>query len=114
MVHWYGMLGFLYSWLGVELFQVVRIIGLNQELFAHTGEHRLKYVYRLAFLCLIGLVASDMVLTHTHLMTYRLQFAAGFGISATIAAVSFFLFNMQEIVKKLFILFRNRLLPGNA
>jgi len=114
MVHWYGMLGFLYSWLGVEMFQVVRIIGLNQELFAHTGEHRLKYVYRLAFLCLIGLVASDMVLTHTHLMTYRLQFAAGFGISATIAAVSFFLFNMQEIVKKLFILFRNRLLPGNA
>ena len=48
MVHWYGMLGFLYSWLGIELFQVIRIVGLNQELFAHTGEHQLKYVYRLA------------------------------------------------------------------
>jgi O-antigen/teichoic acid export membrane protein len=114
MVHWYGMLGFLYSWLGVELFQVIRIVGLNQELFAHTGEHRLKYVYRLAALCLIGLAAGDIILTHTHLMPYRLQFAAGFGISATMALISFFLFNMQEIVRKLYVLFRNRLLPGNA
>jgi O-antigen/teichoic acid export membrane protein len=114
MVHWYGMLGFLYSWLGVELFQVIRIVGLNQELFAHTGEHRLKYVYRLAGLCLIGLAAGDIILTHTHLMPYRLQFAAGFGISATMALISFFLFNMQEIVRKLYVLFRNRLLAGNA
>jgi O-antigen/teichoic acid export membrane protein len=114
MVHWYGMLGFLYSWLGIELFQVIRIVGLNQELFAHTGEHRLKYVYRLAGLCLIGLLVADIVLTHSHLMPYRLQFAAGFGLSATMALLSFFLFNMQEIVKKLYVLFRNRLLPSNA
>ena len=85
IVDWQGIIGFLYAWLGIELFQVIRIIGLNQELFAHTGEHRLKYVYRLAFLCLIGLVASDMVLSHTHLMTYRLQFASAFGVSATMA-----------------------------
>ncbi len=114
MVHWYGMLGFLYSWLGIELFQVIRIVGLNQELFAHTGEHRLKYVFRLAGLCLIGLVAADMVLPHTHLMPYHLQFAAGFGISAAMALISFFLFNMQEIIKKLYVLFRSRLLAGNA
>jgi O-antigen/teichoic acid export membrane protein len=114
MAHWYGMLGFLYCWLGVELFQVIRIIGLNQELFAHTGEHSLKYVYRLAGLCLVGLAGGDMVLTHTHLMTYRLQFASAFGVGATIALVSFFLFNMQEIVKKLYVLFRNRLVAGNA
>jgi O-antigen/teichoic acid export membrane protein len=114
MVHWQGMLGFLYAWLGIELFQVIRIIGLNQELFAHTGEHSLKYVYRLAFICLVGLVASDVVLSHTHLMTYRLQFASAFGVSATLALLSFFLFNMQEIVRKLYALFRNRLLPSNA
>ena len=114
MVHWYGMLGFLYAWLGVELFQVIRIVGLNQDLFAHTGEHTLKYVYRLAFLCLIGLLAANTVLTHTHLMSYRLQFAAGFGVSATMALISFFLFNMSEIIKKLVVLFRSRALPGNA
>lgn len=114
MVHLYGMLGFLYSWLGVELFQVIRIIGLNQDLFAHTGEHSLKYVYRLATLCLVGLVTADLVLTHTHLMAYRLQFASAFGMGATMALVSFFLFNMQEIVKKLYVLFRNKLVPRNA
>ena len=114
MVHWYGMLGFLYSWLGIELFQVIRIIGLNRDLFAHTGEHRMKYVYRLAFICLIGLAGADVVLTHTHLMPYHLQFAAGFAVSATMALISFFLFNMQEIVKKLYVLFRNKLLAGNA
>ena len=114
MVHWYGMLGFLYSWLGIELFQVIRIIGLNRDLFAHTGEHRMKYVYRLAFICLIGLAGADIVLTHTHLMPYHLQFAAGFAVSATMALISFFLFNMQEIVKKLYVLFRNKLLAGNA
>jgi O-antigen/teichoic acid export membrane protein len=114
MVHWYGMLGFLYSWLGIELFQVIRIVRLNQELFAHTGEHRLKYVYRLAGLCLIGLIGADIILAHSHLMPYRLQFAAAFGVSATMALVSFFLFNMQEIVKKLYVLFRKKLLPSNA
>jgi hypothetical protein len=114
MVHWYGMLGFLYSWLGVELFQAIRIVGLNRELFAHTGEHQLKYVYRLAGLCLVGLMAGDTVLTHTHLMPYRLQFASAFGVSAAMALLSFFLFNMQEIVKKLYVLFRNRLVAGNA
>jgi hypothetical protein len=114
MVHWYGMLGFLYSWLAIELFQVIRIVGLNQELFAHTGEHSLTYVYRLAALCLIGLAAWDIILTHSHLMPYRMQFLAGFGISATMALISFFLFNMQEIVRKLYALFRNRLLPDNG
>jgi O-antigen/teichoic acid export membrane protein len=114
MVHWYGMLGFLYSWLAVELFQVIRIVGLNQELFAHTGLHSLRYVYRLGGLCLVGLAAGYIILAHSHVMPYRMQFAAGFGISATTALISFFLFNMQEIVKKLYVLFRNRLLPDNA
>jgi O-antigen/teichoic acid export membrane protein len=114
MTHAFGMLGFLYAWLGIELFQVIRIIGLNQELFAHTGEHSLKYVYRLAGICLVGLVVGDMALTHTHLMPYWKQFAAAFGIGAIIAACSFFLFNMQEIVKKFYILFRKKLLPSNA
>ena len=114
MVHWLGMLGFLYAWLGIELFQLVRIIGLNQELFAHTGEHKLTYVYRLGVLCLIGLLAAKVLLTRSHLMPYSLQFATGFGVSVVVALVSYFLFNMQEIVKKLYAVFRNRVLSGNA
>ncbi|MGH9615814.1 MAG: hypothetical protein ACRD28_03660, partial [Acidobacteriaceae bacterium] len=114
MVHWLGMLGFLYSWLAIELYQVVRIIGLNRKLFAHTGQHVLRYVYRLAGIGAIGLCGAGMVLARTHFLLYRMQFATGFGFSVAIAIVSFFLFNMQEIVKKLYTMFRNRFVPGDA
>jgi O-antigen/teichoic acid export membrane protein len=101
MVHWLGMLGFLYTWLAVELFQLTRIIQLNQQLFAHTGEHRLTYVYRLAVFGLAGLFGAGTVLAHTHTAMYRVQLAAGLGVSIMLGFVSFFLFDIREIVKKL-------------
>ena len=101
MVHWLGMLGFLYTWLAIELFQTVRIIWLNQELFAHTGEHTLLYVYRLTGLSLLGLCGAGLALSHTHTLAYRIQFAAGFGVSVALGAAAFFLFHLKVIVQKL-------------
>ena len=101
MVHWLGMLGFLYAWLGVELFQTVRIVGLNQELFAHTGEHHLRYLYRLAVLSLVGLVGSGILLAHTYSGPYLQQFVAAFGISSALAIAGFFLFDVRLIARKL-------------
>src|SRR5665213_3120793 len=82
MVHWLGMLGFLYTWLAVEMFQIVRIIGLNKQLFAHTGQHRLTYVYRLVALCSVGLLIAGVILSHTYRDLYRWQFVAAIGMSA--------------------------------
>jgi Na+-driven multidrug efflux pump len=101
MVHWLGMLGFLYIWLAVELFQLIRIIHLNQRLFGHTGEHRLTYVYRLAVFGFAGLLGAGTVLAHTHTAAYGVQFASGFGVSATLGLIAFFLFDIREIAKKL-------------
>jgi hypothetical protein len=109
MVHWLGELGFLYTWLGVELFQIVRIIGLNQELFAHTGEHRLTYVYRLMALCGAGLLISGVILSRTYQGLYRWQFVAGFGVSAVLAVAAFFLFDMRAVVQKLYARIGHRL-----
>lgn len=109
MVHWLGELGFLYTWLGVELFQIVRIIGLNQELFAHTGEHRLTYVYRLMALCGAGLLISGVILSRTYQDLYRWQFVAGFGVSAVLAVAAFFLFDMRAVVQKLYARIGHRL-----
>ncbi len=109
MVHWLGELGFLYTWLGVELFQIVRIIGLNQELFAHTGEHRLTYVYRLMALCGAGLLISGVILSRTNQDLYRWQFVAGFGVSAVLAVAAFFLFDMRAVVQKLYARIGHRL-----
>ena len=101
MVRWQGMQGFLYIWLAIEIFQLVRIIGLNRQLFAHTGEHRLTYVYRLAGLSVVGLCSAGLILAHTYRSHAPLQIAAGLGMSATIALIAFFLFDMQIIVQKL-------------
>ena len=109
MVHWLGELGFLYTWFGVELFQIVRIIGLNQELFAHTGEHRLTYVYRLMALCGAGLLISGVILSRTNQDLYRWQFVAGFGVSAVLAVAAFFLFDMRAVVQKLYARIGHRL-----
>ncbi|MHB1856826.1 MAG: lipopolysaccharide biosynthesis protein [Acidobacteriaceae bacterium] len=109
MVHWLGELGFLYTWLGVELFQIFRIIGLNQELFAHTGEHRLTYVYRLMALCGAGLLISGVILSRTYQDLYRWQFVAGFGVSAVLAVAAFFLFDMRAVVQKLYATIGHRL-----
>ncbi len=101
MVRWQGIYGLLYTWLAVELFQLVRLIGLNQDLFAHTGDHRLTYVYRLAALGAAGLVGAGWIVARTDHDTYRVQFAAALGISAILAIVAFQLFNMRTIVQKL-------------
>ncbi|MBA2681301.1 MAG: lipopolysaccharide biosynthesis protein [Ktedonobacteraceae bacterium] len=101
MVQWKGMLGFLYTWLAIELYQTIRIIQLNQTMFAHTGNHRLTYVYRLTALSIVGLVGCGFILAHTSHDLYRIQFAAGAGISAATALAAFFLFDMHGIIQTL-------------
>lgn len=109
MVHWLGMLGFLYTWLAVEIFQIVRIIDLNKQLFSHTGQHRLTYVYRLVALCGVGLFVAAVVLSHTYRDLYRWQFVAALSVSVGLAIAAFFLFDMGIIVKKLWAKTRARM-----
>lgn len=114
MVQRLGMLGFLYTWLGIEIFQVVRIIGLNQRLFAHTGEHRLTYVYRLSALSVVGLCAAGVVLLRTYHAAYWVQFAASIAVSTVAGVSGFFLFDMRVIVGKLGARLSRRLGGSNA
>ncbi len=102
MVRWQGMMGFLYTWLAIELFQLVRIVQLNQRLFAHTGEHRLTYLYRLTGLGLAGLFTAGEVLAHTHTSAYVVQFAAAFGVAAVLAFAAFYLFSLRTVVKRIY------------
>lgn len=102
MVRWRGMLGLLVVWLGVELFQLVRIIGLNQRLFAHTGEHRLKYVYRLAALSCVGLLGAGAALARTDALAYRAQFATSLAVSCAVGLAGYFLFDMGAILQKIY------------
>ena len=102
MVWWYGMVGFLIAWLAVELYQVARLIQLNQELLKPSGEHTLSYVYRLVGLAALGLAASAMLLRHTYVAPYWMQFAMAFGFCWIIGGVGYFLFDMQGIAQMLY------------
>lgn len=106
MVQRLGMMGFLYTWLAVELYQTVRIVRLNQALFAHTGDHSLVYLYRLTGLCIAGLIGSGLLLTHTNHMPYSIQIASGLCMCLAAAGAAFFLFDMRGIVAKLAARFR--------
>ncbi len=102
MIHWLGMIGFLLAWLTVEMFQVLRILRLNQDLFAHTGEHTLKYVYRLAGISIVGLIVSGILLRQTFTTSYWMQLAVSVGISFAVGGVAFALFDMRPLARQLF------------
>lgn len=108
MVRWLGMLGFLYTWLAVELYQSARFTALNRGLFQDSRSYSLRYVYRLAALSLIGIVLAGIILAHTYTRSYWVQFASAFTFSAVLAFAAFFVFHMREIAKKLYLMFRQR------
>jgi hypothetical protein len=99
VIAWRGMLGFLFLWIAVELFQTAFVVRLNHRLFAEIGGHTNRYVYRLAALCIVGLYAAGTVLAHTHTDPFVIQIGAGFAVSACLALAAFFLFNMRGTIK---------------
>lgn len=109
MVRWHGMVGFLCAWFAVEMFQLIRIVGLNRSLFAHTGEHRLTYVYRLGILGVAELLVAGWLSLHTYHLAYWIQFIAGVGVSMSAALLAFFFFDMRSIAHKLHEKFRYHL-----
>jgi hypothetical protein len=112
MVRWQGMMGFLYTWLAIELFQVIRIVGLNRQLFAHTGEHRLHYLFRLTAACVVALPAAGWLLAHTDHSSYPLQIGVALAVSAALMAITFWLFHLRPIAGKLLVRLRTRLAAG--
>ncbi|MGC1782517.1 MAG: hypothetical protein WA708_08375 [Acidobacteriaceae bacterium] len=114
MVHWLGMLGFLYAWLGVEVYQFIRLIGLNQRLFEGTQAHSLSPLYRLTVVSVGGTVIAGYILAHTCTRPYSTQFAAAIGTAVVLAVISFFLFNIRGIATAFYALFRRRLIADDG
>ena len=76
-------------------------MGLNRILFAHTGEHRLTYIGRLAALGFLGLAGAGWIVEHTQHDLYRVQFAAAFSVSVAMALIVFPIFDLRGVYKKL-------------
>jgi O-antigen/teichoic acid export membrane protein len=114
MVHWLGMLGFLYTWLACEIYQFIRLIFLNRRLFEGTQAHSLGPLYRLTMVSVGGIVVAAFILAYTCTRPYSTQFAAAIGAGAVLAVISFFLFNIRSIATALYALFRRRLIADDV
>ena len=95
-----GIAGFLWTWLAVEIFQAVRIVGLNMELFVH-DPLEFTYLRRLVGLCLSSLLISFGLLQRTS--GYPLLWQLGIAITAgvVVAGLSWPLFGVGDVVKKM-------------
>ena len=98
MVHRFGILGFLWSWLAVELYQTVTMVWLNRQLFARSSSLSLMYAFRLAGLSVVALVVGGLLLSHTHSASYRVQIGWATGASIIFGCASFLLFGLRQLL----------------
>jgi O-antigen/teichoic acid export membrane protein len=102
----YGLNGFLWTWLLVEMVQTALILRMNKELF--TGKEGTSvaavdagYLLRLAGVSTAGLIAGMFLLRHTREWSYTLQAGSDLVLIALIAGVAFFVFQMAGMGKQM-------------
>ena len=92
-----GVTGFLWTWLAIETLQVVRLVGLNQKLFAHIQKIDTVYITRLAVLSLAGLFATFAVLRHSATLPLIIQSLISILAALVIGGVSWQVFRVREV-----------------
>ena len=92
-----GVTGFLWTWLAIETLQVVRLVGLNQKLFAHIQKIDTVYITRLAVLSLAGLFATFAVLRHSATLPLITQSLISILAALVIGGVSWQVFRVREV-----------------
>ena len=96
-IHFFGILGFLGDWFCAELFQVLAILRLNQELFAGTSRLDFSPVYKL--FALMGgatLLGAWLALTAGQRSVPHIALSAILFISFLLV-ISYPLFGLQEV-----------------
>jgi O-antigen/teichoic acid export membrane protein len=100
MVHWFGVVGFLWAWLATEVLQVVKIVQLNIDLFAHHEPLDLSYIRRLIGLCIPALMVSYLLLLHMVKMPMLQQIGISVAGGLVVTAAAWILFGFDDVLKK--------------
>jgi O-antigen/teichoic acid export membrane protein len=100
-VHWFGIVGFLYTWLCTEIFQMACIVQLNMKLFAHFEQLELSYLRRLVATCIPALVVSYALLEHTATRPMLWQIGVALAGGFIVAASGWFLFGVSDVLKRI-------------
>jgi O-antigen/teichoic acid export membrane protein len=100
-VNHFGLTGFLVDWLVIELLQFFYIVRLNMRLFAHTGNHELQYLFRLAGLSLAGFAGAGFLLWRGIGTTPVGQAATSLALMLALLALAYPLFQLRDVALKL-------------
>ena len=108
-VHLLGIVGFLWTWLAVEILQISRIVRLNIELFAQFEQLELKYLRRLVVLCVASLLVSFALLERTSTLPILWQIGTSLLLTALLTALSWPLFGVGEVLRTMTAQFSRKL-----
>jgi len=96
-IYYTGVTGFLWTWLAVEVFQTVRLVRMNEKLFAHIETLDTIYITRLASICTVGLILAFAALTRTSTLPLITQAAIATVAACLVGGVSWQLFRVKEV-----------------
>lgn len=98
-IHWLGIVGFLWTWLAVEVFQIVSIVRLNIKLFADVERLELKYLRRLSALCVGSLLVSFALLERSATLPILWQLGLSILSAAVLTSFSWPLFGVSDVLR---------------
>ncbi len=108
-VHLFGIVGFLWTWLAVEILQIIRIVRLNMKLFSSFERLEFKYLRRLSAICICSLLFALALLERTASLPMLWQIALSLVSAAILTACSWPLFGVGDVLRKMSAQFSRKL-----
>ncbi len=108
-VHLLGIVGFLWTWLAVEIVQIAQIVRLNMKLFSQFERLELKYLRRLSVLCTCALIASLPLLNKTAALPILWQIGSSLLATGLLTALCWPLFGVGEVLRTMTAQFSRKL-----
>jgi O-antigen/teichoic acid export membrane protein len=96
-IHYWGVNGFLWTWLAAETLQLLRLIGMNRRLFAHVQAIDTGYLLRLALLCGVGLAGAVLLLPRSSALPLFTQTGIALVAAAVAGALAWKVFRVREV-----------------
>ena len=98
-IRWFGISGFTYVWLAIELLQLALVHHHNLRFFEGREEISLRPVLRLGFLLAVMVVVTFSVGPLLESRNYLLQVLTSILTMLVLTGVSYFSFNIRQIIQ---------------
>lgn len=93
----FGLMGFLYAWLGWEILQTAGTIALNKKLFGEDQPLDLTLLYRFVAVTLASFAGAAVLAYRVAAWQLKESIVAALAVALVVAAVGYFVFRLEEI-----------------